>query len=138
MNLDFLDAHDRHLNDADQLFKAQRWANADHLYGMAAECGLKQLMIKFGMDFNYEKWKPVDQNDVKHADQLWDRYDAYRSGHQQGIHYALPPSNPFQNWNVAQRYAHQSHFDENYLLPHQNGANAVSALIKKAKEEGLL
>ena len=137
MNTDFLDAHDRHLNDADQLFNTQRWANADHLYGMATECGLKQLMIKFGMTLD-SKGKPTKIEDATHANRLWDRYDAYRSGHQQGIHYALPPSNPFQNWNVAQRYAHQSHFDENHLLPHQIGANAVSALIKKAKEEGLL
>lgn len=49
MNPDFLDAHDRHWNDAEYLFAALRWANADHLYGLSAECGLKRLMIAFGM-----------------------------------------------------------------------------------------
>lgn len=43
MQSDFLDAHNRHWQDAEQLFEAQRWANADQLFGMAAECGLKSL-----------------------------------------------------------------------------------------------
>lgn len=49
MNADFLDANARHQHDADLLFDRQRWANADHLYGLAAECGLKRLMVTFGM-----------------------------------------------------------------------------------------
>jgi len=40
---DFLDAHERHWEDAELLFGNRRWANADHLYGLAAECGLKAL-----------------------------------------------------------------------------------------------
>lgn len=49
MKTDFHDAHERHWDDAERLFEAQRWANADHLYGVAAECGLKWLMVHFGM-----------------------------------------------------------------------------------------
>ncbi len=52
MPADFLDVHHRHWDDAERLFAAQRWANADHLYGMAAECGLKRLMRAFGMPFD--------------------------------------------------------------------------------------
>lgn len=40
----FLDAHHRHWDDAELLYQAQRWANADHLFGVSAECGLKRLM----------------------------------------------------------------------------------------------
>jgi hypothetical protein len=40
MNADFLDAHYRHWQDAELLFGRGRLANADHLYGLAAECGL--------------------------------------------------------------------------------------------------
>lgn len=49
MVTDFMDAHHRHWEDAELLFNASRWANADHHYGMVAECGLKRLMIVFGM-----------------------------------------------------------------------------------------
>ena len=47
MNEDFLDAHMRHWTDAELLYAAQRWANADHLYGISAECGLKGLTETF-------------------------------------------------------------------------------------------
>lgn len=47
MNTDYLDAHERHWDDAELLKATARHANADHLYGMSAECGLKCLMIKF-------------------------------------------------------------------------------------------
>jgi hypothetical protein len=59
MNTDFYDAHQRHWDDAELLYEKQRWANADHLYGMAAECGLKQLMLAFGMTFDSGKNRPV-------------------------------------------------------------------------------
>ena len=50
MNTDFLDAHKRHWADAELLYNEDRWANADHLYGMAAECGLKRLILLFALD----------------------------------------------------------------------------------------
>ena len=31
---DFFDASQRHWDDAQSLYVAQRWANADHLYGL--------------------------------------------------------------------------------------------------------
>ena len=67
MQADFLDAHDRHWDDAGRLFAAQRWANADHLYGMAAECGLKRLMLAFGMPFDSVGDRPANQPDRVHA-----------------------------------------------------------------------
>ena len=63
MQADFLDAHKRHWEDAERLFQAQRWANADHLYGMAAECGLKRLMQAFGMPLDVSKDRPLKQED---------------------------------------------------------------------------
>ena len=46
---DFADAHRRHLEDAELLFDRERWAKADHLYGLSAECGLKAVMRSLGM-----------------------------------------------------------------------------------------
>ena len=139
MQSDFLDAHNRHLNDAETLFTNNRWANADHLYGLATECGLKRLMLALGMPFNEDEDKPVRDKDRKHADVIWRRYETYRSGHPQGTGYALPStSNPFLNWDVSQRYANQSHFDQARTEPHRNATRQVKALISKAQREGLL
>lgn len=136
MQADFLDAHKRHWADAEYLFAAKRWANADHLYGMAAECGLKTLM----------QWltnKPLDpKKDYVHvmedrkAWNAWLRYQTYLSGHVDAIKFSLPPENPFSDWSASQRYAHQSNFDQMRAQSHQTGAMAVHELIKKAEIGG--
>lgn len=138
MQADFLNAHERHWDDAERLMQAQRWANADHLYGMAAECGLKRLMLAFGMPYDATKDRPASGQDRVHANGSWVRFESYRSGHAQGAGYVLPALNPFDNWDVSDRYAHQSNFDQALAQGHQVGAQVVCQLIAKAQREGLL
>jgi|TARA_R110000868_G_scaffold357146_1_gene618542 hypothetical protein len=138
MKTDFVDAQQRHWQDAELLFNQQRWANADHLYGFSAECGLKALMQIFGMEWDESKQKPKNDKDTKHADKIWDRYSTYQSGHVSGTGFELPDSNPFDNWNASQRYAHRNVFHQNLVNSHKSGANNVCQLIKKAQLDGLL
>jgi hypothetical protein len=138
MNADFHDAHHRHWDDAGQLFAKDRWANADHLYGFAAECGLKCLMLIFGMSFDTVEDRPSNKDDRVHVDKVWVRYESYRSGHHSGTNYPLPTTNPFSNWDASQRYAHQSDFGEPLASSHRDGANQVRKLIKKAQLEGII
>ena len=138
MNADFFDAHERHNQDADLLFNSQRWANADHLYGMAAECGLKRIMQALGMPLNPTTSSPAQRDDWVHADGAWARFESYRSGHHQGAGYVLLTSSPFNDWRVSQRYAHRSNFAAARAQAHQAGANQVMGLIKKAQLEGLI
>ena len=138
MQTDFMDAHERHLEDANILFSAQRWANADHLFGVAAECGLKCLMIKFGMPFSAEKDKPSDPKDTKHIDEIWVRFETYRSGCPLGAGYALGPIQPFTDWKVEQRYAHQQDFNQTRAEPHCVAAEEIHSLVRKALYEGIL
>jgi len=135
MNCDFLDAHERHWEDAELLNEKERLANADHLYGMSAECGLKRLMICFGMSVGASGLPP--DSDRKHADGIWDRFDAYRHGHPQGAGYALPTNNPFANWKAGQRYAAREGFDKSLVLAHREGAEIVRHMVAKARKEGL-
>ncbi len=138
MQADFLDAHERHWDDAERLLHAQRWANADHLFGMAAECGLKRLMLAFGMHYDTARDRPTQSADRQHANSIWARFESYRCGHHQGAGYALTTPNPFANWDVGQRYAHQSNFDQARVQAHQAGANLIRQLVQKAKREGLI
>lgn len=136
MQEDFRDAHERHWDDADLLFAAQRWANADHLYGMAAECGLKWLIEQFT---NSPLAKP-DRLHVMEATKpgnAWDRFETYRSGHTLGPKFVLP-TNPFLDWDVSQRYANQSHFDSTRVIPHRDGARQVRRLVKRESWENSL
>ncbi len=136
MNTDFLDAHSRNLEDAEKLLENARLANADHLYGMAAECGLKCLMVSFGMPVTGDG-TPVSENDRKHVNFIWPRYESYRSGRLAGD-YALPVSNPFRDWHVSQRYAHRSNFNSTIVEAHRRGAELVHTLVTKAQRERLL
>ena len=138
MQADFYDAHQRHWMDAETLFQRQRWANADHLYGMTAECGLKRLMLAFGMSYNPTCDRPASAQDRVHANGIWARFESYRCGHHQGAAYVLPTPNPFTDWDVAQRYAHQSNFGQPRVEAHRDGARQVRDLIQKAQREGLI
>lgn len=138
MQADFLDAHERHWDDAERLFSAGRYANADHLYGMAAECGLKRLMVEFGMLVDPATGSPTEKKDKQHANSIWARFESYRNGRVEGVGYGLPSSNPFDNWDASDRYAHQSNFGQAGVQVHRNGAAVVCELIKKAQREGLL
>ena len=137
MDTDFLDAHERHWKDAESLFRNSRWANADHLYGVAAECGLKKLMVVFGMKTK-PHGKPEDERDCAHANKVWARYDAYRSKCPFATAYGLPPKNLFHDWDVCQRYAKESHFDRACAERHQAGAALVRRLLSQAKKDGLI
>ncbi len=131
MDSDFLDAHERHWQDAELLFQDSRLANADHLYGMAAECGLKRLMVVFGMQCD-SSGTPI--RDKFHVDKVWTRYETYCAGRPQ---YTLP-ENPFADWTVDQRYANRTNFDQNRVNRHKDGASIVKHLLDKARREGLL
>jgi hypothetical protein len=56
----------------------------------------------------------------------------------EGVDYVLPTPNPFDNWDVSDRYAHQSNFNLADVKLHQAGAAVICDLIKKAQREGLL
>lgn len=131
---DFLDAFERHWVDAELLFKKERLPNADHLFGVAAECGLKRLMLSFGMPCKDNG--PKDIKDRKHANEIWNRYETYRSG-RGSLDYILP-QNPFTDWDVSDRYANSSNFNSAKVSKHQAGARTVRDLIKKAQLAGIL
>ena len=137
MQADFLDASQRHWDDAERLFQAQRWANADQLYGIAAECGLKCLMRAFGMEVNSKNGSPTKELDRVHANKISARFESYRSG-AEATGYVLSTPGAFDNWDISDRYAHQSNFDKSRAKGHQDGAQAVRDLIKKARYEGRL
>lgn len=132
---DFYDAHQRHHEDAENLYKQGRLANADHLFGLAAECGLKCLMTVLGMQSTNGLPPKADR---KHIDQLRARYDTYCNGTPLGAQFLLPPSDPFLNWSVEQRYEHQQMFTRAIVTPHSLGTQEVALLVGKAKRGGLL
>ena len=136
MQTDFYNAFLRHWNDAEYLYNISRWANSDQLYAYSAECGLKCLMLLFGMYVNPATGIP-DEKDKLHIDKIWYRYETYRAGI--GISgYFISPVNPFDNWNIGQRYANEINFDKFWVDHHLDGAKEIKKLLNKAVLEGRL
>ena len=137
--VDFLDAMNRHWQDAELLSNKSRLANADHLYGLSTECGLKALMQKLGM--RMQNNRPQNSHDLKHINNgLWDRYELYRTGHVAAARFSLPWQSgdfPFANWHVSDRYANRHHFVEDRLDKHRSGAKDVKELVARLERDGL-
>lgn len=139
----FIDAHQRHWEDAEFLHEGLRWANADHLYGISAECGLKALMALIS-PLNWPFGEPIESKDKVHVNYLdpkystkqnaWDRYQTYLAG-SLGTRYTLAQNNPFQDWDISDRYAKRTHFSEASVIPHRQGAEAVRQLVQQAQKE---
>ncbi len=132
---DFYSAHKRHNTDADMLFKEHSLANADQLYGISAECGLKTLMSKWGMPHD-ENGNPR-KKDRLHIDQIWERYETYRAG-KISSDYGLSSGNPFSDWDVSQRYEDDAKITINVVQEHKNAAKEVCSLVQKATLDGIL
>ncbi|MDE0030797.1 MAG: SAM-dependent methyltransferase [Deltaproteobacteria bacterium] len=132
---DFFDAHSRHWRDAELLFQADRWANADQLYGFSAECGLKAVMERLGMATD-DTGKPEAGEHRQHVQDLWPTFlvfAAERGGDR--LASRLPGDMPFADWSQADRYAHGEHFDEGIVRPHREAASAVADMVESACQD---
>ena len=126
---DYADAHNRHWRDAEHLFTCPAWANADHLYGLSAECSLKAVIVAEG--------RPIHPTYKLHVDKLWPAFVSFAQGRAGAAYLSMLPSGtPFKNWNVGQRYAHQSQFREADVLPHRYAARAVRTIFQSALQGG--
>ena len=132
---DFHDAHLRHWQDAELLFEHQRWANADQLYGLSAECGLKAVMVDLGMPVG-RHGVPTQREHRQHVDALWAEFISFASG-RGGVPYVqmLPTANPFAAWSIDNRYAHGRHFSKAAVDPHRAAARTARQMAERAREE---
>ena len=132
---DFAGAHRRHWNDAELLYRHQRWANADQLYGFSAECGLKAVMRSLGM--------PVDTTGtperkyLKHLPDLWPIFQDFAKGRDGGQYLdRLPIREPFADWSHHDRYAHSEGFSRATLEPHRDAARGIRQMVATAEQDG--
>ncbi len=139
MSPDYCDAAQRHWEDADRLLTDARLANADHLFGLSAECSLKAVMLPLGMKLR-TSGKPEDDRHG-HIDRLWDEFDAFVTN-RRGARYAAilaPHANPFfSNWKVDQRYDARSTFIQSTVNEHRLGAKLAKTCLDTALLDGIV
>ena len=132
MKIDFYDAYKRHIRDGALLAENKSWANADRLYGLAAECALKALLIKSGIS-STENGDISQRKFRKHIDQLWDEYHSFMLYQI----YDIPEDNPFQNWKIDQRYIHSDFITKQIVENHICSIEKINKIIKQAELDGV-
>jgi hypothetical protein len=138
MRTDYRDAAERHWEDADDLLANSRAANADHLFGLSAECSLKAVMLGLGMPMGEEA--PAQRRHRVHINILWDRFIAFAEG-RDGARYALAihaAANPFADWDVNQRYFHRSHISHDAATKHREWAETAIDVLRSAVLNGVV
>lgn len=132
MKNDYKNAFDRHLADAKLLLKNQRLANADHHYGVAAECALKALLITQGIPSQDGE---ICKHYKAHINALWRKYYAFM---QTKNTYPLPLANPFDDWNIDQRYSNENNITLTATENHRKAVEqTINNIVKKAKLDGV-
>jgi len=141
MNVDFKNAAERHYRDGELLYQHSRWANADQLFGLCAECVLKRIIVGLNPgdidnstgDFSNRKHKKHLEHGVAdpqgNSKDLWAYFSVNFSG-RLAQHYALPGSNPFSNWQIAQRYAHDNDISQQQADNHQLAAKQLQQVLQ--------
>jgi hypothetical protein len=129
MTINFHKASERHWKDADLLEKQLRPENADHLFGLSAECAIKAAMATLGAPLK-SNGDLSDQYQL-HVDQLWDKFQHFAQGpHLSRYAALLGRSNPFRDWRIIQRYYEDGHLQNSNKLPgHRNGAFVARRML---------
>ena len=127
---DFADAHRRHWEDAELLFDRGRWPNADQLYGLSAECGLKAVVRHLVMPAEMSEY-------LKHLPKLWSMFKDCAKDRGGGRYLQLlPGGEPFEDWSIHDRYAHRRHFDQGRVGPHREAAREIRVLVNSMEQDG--
>lgn len=134
---DYYDAAQRHWDDANHLLSTARLPNADQLFGVAAECSLKAIMLKLGMPMKNDR--PADNKRHGHINVLWDEFISFANGKGQA-HYAtaLGTGNPFDKWNINQRYENGSVISLQRVTDHKNSAELARSGLVQAVVDGVV
>ncbi|GAA5261788.1 hypothetical protein [Methanocalculus sp. MC3] len=136
---DYYDAAKRHFDDATYLFNIKRCANSDHLYGLSSECALKSIMLALGMGLT-PSGSPQKKKHRTHINQLWSEFISFANT-RNGSNYTRTMSlstNPFDKWDVADRYKHRREISNKVVGIHQKGAEDVMRILEQAQLDGII
>ncbi len=136
MSNDFLDASERHFEDASVLRDEGRVANADQLYGLSAECSLKAIMEALGM--RMKNGIPEDKGHKVHMPELWAAFQSFAQGSLAARYLEpLDHDNPFADWLVDQRYWSRSTITATAMGGHEAAAGRCRRSVQTLLVDGL-
>ena len=119
----YSDAAVRHWKDAQLLERENCVENADHHFGVAAECAVKKVLVAFPA---FSTAGVLEKAYKTHINALWGQV-----GHQ-SLHKTYPKlyalikaANPFSDWDVNQRYLADGGISKAAMELHKQSARRV-------------
>lgn len=122
----------RHWKDAELLARENRVENADHHYGIAAECAIKKVLVAFPA---FSASGMLDSSYKQHINVLWNKV-----GHQSlqksypKLLAILKVSNAFSDWDVNQRYFVDGAVTSAALASHKRTASHLLGAVNLSGE----
>lgn len=134
----------RHHVDAGLLHQNQRDANAGHLYGFVAECGIKSLLVAGGLttDTDGDIIKVRARTDFRwHVDKLANQIaqvQTFLEGRQMAGYLAcIPDIGNFSDWKTDHRYYDEASIPAS-LVKWCAAASQVMTMLDAAKADGAI
>jgi hypothetical protein len=141
---DFSAAARRHYDDAEHLLSNNRLPSADHLAGLAAECALKAILLRFLGASLGPSGKPISTINSKnvphgHLPTLWANLPLVATG-RSGAQFAalINRANPFGAWDVADRYRNGATITHSRVQGHISEAKKILVAYQTAEIAGAL
>jgi hypothetical protein len=138
MRFDYCAAAKRHWDAAEVLNESGRVFGADQLFGLAAECALKAIMVGFGA--HVESGDLVEKSHRNHIDLLWSEFQCFARGRSMS-RYLTPLQafrvNPFADWSIIQRYLADADLPSGSALDlHRKASRACKTALQRALDDG--
>lgn len=137
--VDFHNAGKRHFTDAELLFTLSREASAGHLYGFAAECGIKTLLVWKDYPTDPDTGELVEKGHKKkfrtHIHALVKNINTLRAfldGRGAAKYLAMLPNlDNFSDWNIDHRYYADTALPSS-LLKWREAAREIMRMLDEA------
>jgi len=149
--VNYAEAARRHLHDAETLYMRGRHANAGQLFGFAAECGLKAMLmackVPAGPDGGLPQSHPTEPGRRhplrEHVPRLMDRIAQHghliRDGASATRYLAgLPGLIGFTNWSIEHRYWRECALPLASVADWRAAAVEVGTMLDEVKQDGVL
>lgn len=139
--VDFSGAGRRHYQDAELLKSNNRIPNAGHLFGFAAECGIKALLVSHGLSTDPTTGDLVETKPYKyktHVNVLINNVQTFSGSPGYSKYVGMMPNlKAFSNWDTSHRY-----YDE-LLIPTsftdwRTAAEEVIRMLDQARLDGVI
>lgn len=139
--INFHRAAQRHFQDAELLLGNTREANAGHLYGFVAECGIKALLVASGFPVDSRGDIPWRDQFRQHANRLANqvtRIQTFIQG-RLGAKYFAHVSHiaDFSDWSTDHRYYDDSALPSS-TAKWRSAATQVMQMLDQAKLDGVI